>query len=78
MFDHADEIIAALALGSDHADEIVAALVLSLATGYSVWSIWAWRGARKLRREIENLNLQGQQIFKLIVNEDKNPVPTPK
>ena len=63
----------------DHADEIAAALVLCLATGYSVWAIWAWRGARKkLRREIENMNSQGRQIIKLIVNEDKNLIPTPK
>jgi hypothetical protein len=62
----------------DHADEIAAALVLCLAAGYSVWAIWAWRGARKLRREIEYLDSQGRQIFKLIVNEDKTPVPMPK
>ena len=62
----------------DHADEIAAALVLCLAAGYSVWAIWAWRGMRKLRRDIENLDSQGQQIFGLIVNEDKKLIPTPK
>jgi hypothetical protein len=61
----------------DHADEIAAALVLCLAAGYSEWAIWAWR-ARKLRREIEHQDSQGRQIFKLIVNEDKTPVPMPK
>jgi len=76
MFDHADEIVAALALGSDHADDIAAALVLCLAAIYSVRAIWVWRGTRKLRREIEYLDSQGRQIFKLIVSED--PVPTPK
>jgi len=62
----------------DHADEIAAALVLCLAAGYSVWAIWAWRETRKLRRDIENLDSQGRQIFKLIVNEDKKPIPAPK
>jgi hypothetical protein len=62
----------------DHADEIVAALVLCLAAGYSVWAIWAWREARKLRHDIENLDSQGRQIFKLIVNEDKKLIPTTK
>ena len=57
----------------DHADEIAAALVLCFATGYCVRTIWAWRGARKLRREIEYLDSQGRQIFTLIVNEDKKP-----
>ena len=61
----------------DYADEIAAALVLCLAAGYSVWAIWAWREARKLRRDIEKLDSQGRLIFKLIVNEDK-PIPTPK
>ena len=62
----------------DHADDIAAALVLCLAAGYSVWAIWVWRGMRKLRREIEYLDSQGRQIFKLIVNEDKKPIPTAK
>jgi hypothetical protein len=78
MFEQADAIIAALALGFDHADDIAAALVLCLAAVYSVRAIWVWRGTRKLRREIEYLDSQGRQIFKLIANEDKNPVPTPK
>ena len=72
--DHADEIAAAwVPWLADHADEIVAALVLCLAVGYSVWAIRAWLGARKLRREIEYLDSQGRQIFKLIVNDDKKP-----
>jgi hypothetical protein len=70
MFDQADAIIAALALGFDHADDIAAALVLCLAAVYSVRAIWVWRGTY--------LDSQGRQIFKLIANEDKNPVPTPK
>jgi hypothetical protein len=57
----------------DHADEIVAALVLCLAAGYSVSAVRAWHGTRKLRREIEYLDSQGRQIFKLIANEDKKP-----
>jgi len=79
MFDHADEIAAALVPWlADHADDIAAVLVLCLAAGYSVWAIWAWRGARKFRHDIENLDSQGRQIFKLIVNEDNQPIPTPK
>jgi hypothetical protein len=62
----------------DHADEIAAALVLCLATGYCVWATWAWLGARKLRREIEYLDSQGRQIFKLIVQDDKKLIPTTK
>ena len=62
----------------DHADEIAAALVLCLSAGYSVWAILAWRGTRKLQRDIENLDSQGRLIFKLMVNEDKKPLSTPK
>jgi hypothetical protein len=58
----------------DHADEVVAALVVCLAAGYAVRLIWDWRGAQKLRREIEYLDSQGRQIFKLIADEDKKPV----
>jgi len=57
----------------DHADGIAAALVLCLAAGYSVSAVRAWRGERKLRREIEYLDSQGRQIFKLIADEDKKP-----
>ena len=76
MFDRADEIATALVLYlADHADEIAAALVLCFAAGYSAWAIWEWRGARKLRRDIENLDSQGRQIFERIVNEN-DPIPT--
>jgi hypothetical protein len=54
----------------DHADEIAAALVLCLAAGYSLGTISAWLGARRLRRDIDNLDSQGRQIFESIVNED--------
>jgi hypothetical protein len=57
----------------DHADEIAAALVLCLAAGYSAWAVRAWRGARKLRRETEYLDSQGREIFKFIADEDKKP-----
>jgi hypothetical protein len=53
----------------DHADEIAAVLVLCLAAGYSLGTISAWRGARRLRRDIDNLDSQ-RQIFESIVNED--------
>ena len=76
MFDHADETARLLYL-AHHADEIVAALVLCLAAGYSVWAIWKWREARKLRRDIENLDSQGRQIFEAIANENE-PIPTAK
>jgi hypothetical protein len=58
----------------DHADEIAAALVLCLAAGYSLGAISAWRGARRLRRDIDDLDSQGRQIFASIVNEQ--PIPT--
>jgi hypothetical protein len=74
MFYHAD-VAAWVPWLADHADEIAAALVLCLAAGYSMWDIWAWRGAQKLRRQIENLDSQGRQILELVVNEDE-PVPT--
>jgi hypothetical protein len=47
----------------DHADEIAAALVLCLAAGYSAWAVRAWRGARKLRRETEYLETKNQRYF---------------
>ena len=61
----------------DHADEIAAALVLCLAAGYSLGAISAWRGARRLRRDtIDNLDSQARQIFGSVVNEDEQPIPT--
>ena len=60
----------------DHADEIAAVLVLCLAAGYSLGTISAWRGARRLRRDIDNLDSQARQIFGSIVNEDEQPIPT--
>lgn len=55
----------------DYADEIIAALVLCLAAAYSVWTIWGWRGAQKLRREIESLNAQGRQILTVVGQPDE-------
>jgi len=54
----------------DHADEIVAALVLGLAAGYVGWAFIDWRSA-KSRRDIENLNAQGRHILTIIADEKK-------
>ena len=60
----------------DHADEIAAALVLCLAAGYSLGAISAWRGARRFRRDtIDDLDSQARQIFGSVVNEDEQPIP---
>jgi len=54
----------------DHADEIVAALVLCLAAVYVGWIVIDWR-ITKPRREIENLNAQGRHILTIIADEKK-------
>jgi hypothetical protein len=60
----------------DHADEIAAALVLCLAAGYSLGAISAWRGARRFRRDtIDDLDSQARQIFGSVVDEDEQPIP---
>jgi hypothetical protein len=55
----------------DYADEIVAALVVCMAAGYAVRIIWDWRGAQKLRHELEILNAQGRQILTVIGQPDE-------